>query len=147
MPGDLLRCVVVSQAPHFAVLIITVQVDIAQLGELVPMVDIAARDGAGLGMVMLDHWRYKWSRTAFAVWVEGMGTLHDAPAMIASAVDQLDHLPKVLTDIPNPGLASVGIEAETPWIPEAVSPNLRARALKVYEWVISRNRIGAAGVG
>src|SRR5580704_13768417 len=120
MPGNLLGGIVVSQAPHLAVLIITVDVDIAQFGELVSLVDVAARDGARLRVVMLHHGRRKRSWTAFAVGVEGMGTLHDAPTMIAAPLDQLDHLPQILTDIANPRLPGVGIEAEAPWISKTV---------------------------
>src|SRR5882762_212312 len=109
MPGDLLRGVVVSQAPHFSVLVIAVQVDIAQLGELVSLVDIAARDGAALRVVMLDHGRHERRGTALAVGMEGVGTLHYAPAMVASAIDQFDHLPEILADVPDPGLARMRV--------------------------------------
>src|SRR5437016_1969750 len=98
-------------------------------------------------MVMLHHGRRKWSRAAFAVGVEGMGTLHDAPTVIAAPLDQLDHLPQILTDVTNPRLAGVGIETEAPSISEAVSPNLRARALPSHKRVVFRNRVVAPGVG
>src|SRR6185503_1783041 len=110
-------------------LVIAVHVGIAQLGKLVSLVNIAARDGARLGMVMLDHGGDKWSRTPLAVGVERVGTFHHAPTMIASAADQFDHLPEILTHIPDPGLSRVRIETEAPWISEAVGPNLGARAL------------------
>src|SRR2546426_626349 len=41
----------------------------------------------------------------------------------------------------------MGIEAEAPWIPEAVGPNLGARALHIYKRVIFRNRVATSGIG
>src|SRR5262249_46222966 len=107
MPRNLLRGVIVPQTPHFAVLVVTIQIDVAQLGELGSLGDVAAGDGAALGVVMLDDGRHERSGAALAVGVEGVGTFHDAPAMIASAIDEFDHLPEVLTDVPDPGLASM----------------------------------------
>jgi hypothetical protein len=97
-------------------------------------------------MMMLDHGRNKWSGTAFAVWVEGVCALHDAPTVVASAIDQFDHLPEILTDIPDPGLTGVRIETEAPGISKAVGSNLGARALHAYKRVIFRNRIISARV-
>src|SRR5262245_6987760 len=98
-------------------------------------------------MVMLDNRRNQWSRTRFGIWVERMRALHDTPAMIAAAVDQFDHLPEILTDVPDPDLAGVRIEAEAPRIPEPISPDFRARAGGIDEGVVFRNAVIAAGVG
>ena len=57
-----------------------------------------------------------------------MGAFHDAPAVIAAALDQLDHFPEILADIADPGLAGVGIEAEPPRIAKAVGPDFGPRA-------------------
>src|SRR4051794_8245288 len=104
MPGDLLFSVVVSQAPHLPVLIIAVEIDITQLREFVALVNIAAGNGACFRMVMFDQGRDNRSWPAFAVRVERMSALHDAPAVIAAALHQLDHFPQVLTHIPDPRL-------------------------------------------
>src|SRR5436309_284364 len=105
MPGDLLFSVVVAQAPHLPVLIIAVEVYITQLRKFVALVNIAAGYGARFRMVMFDHWRDNRSWPAFAVRVEGVSALHNAPSPIAAALHQLDHFPQFLTNIPDPRLA------------------------------------------
>jgi hypothetical protein len=48
----------------------------------------------------------------------------------------------ILSDIREPELAGDPIEAETPRIAKAVSPNLRSRIRPAPEWVIGRNGVG-----
>ena len=147
MPGNFLLRMIVSQAPHLAILIVAVQVNITQFGKLGSLIDVASRDTARFCMVMLDNGRDEWSGAALTVGVKNMGSFHYAPAVITAGIDQLDHFPKILTHIPDPRLAGVRIKTEAPGIAEAIRTNFASRARHVDKRIVFRDRVIAARVG
>ena len=58
---------------------------------------------------------------------EGVGRLHHAPAVISSLLDDVDHLPEVLSDLADPQAAGRA-EAELPGLTESVGPDLRPKS-------------------
>ena len=72
-----------------------------------------------------------------------MATFVKAPAVVGSALHQMNHLPPILPDISCPQMSSLAVEGDSPRVADAVDPNFGTRSLKVEERVIARNRIGA----
>jgi hypothetical protein len=76
-----------------------------------------------------------------------MAALEDAPAVVVALLDDLDHLVEVLADVAHPEVAGLGIERHPPRIPEAVRPQLAARAGNREERIVLGNGVAAARIG
>src|SRR5438874_2598853 len=68
------------------------------------------------------------------------------PPIVATELHAIDLLPKRLSDISDPEVSRLPIEAEAPGISEAPSIDLRTSA-SLREWVVGRVDVGRAPVG
>src|SRR4029453_14925005 len=70
--------------------------------------------------------------------------LHDRPAVVAAALNAVDHLPQLPADVADPQVAGDAVEAHAPGIAEAVGPDLGPRSGGLEEWIVGRDRVGLA---
>src|SRR5688572_1849483 len=92
---------------------------------------------------MFDNRRLEGPRPALASRAERVASLHHAPAVVAAAPDEIDHLPQVLPDFARPEPLRRRIEGELPDLPMAEGPDLSAGILAAGEGIIGRDQIGA----
>src|SRR3954454_6418067 len=99
MPSHFLGLLIVAKAPHLAVLVIAVEIGVAELGKFGALIDIAARYGPAIRVMMFHDRRNDGSRSTLARRNERMRAFHHTPAVIRAFVRQLDHFPKILADV------------------------------------------------
>src|SRR6185312_14204404 len=99
-PGHSLA--VPAQPPDAPRLVIAVDVDADQLLQATPAIDISPRDRGRLRVRMLDHRRQDRRRAAFRVSEDRLMPLDDAPAVVAAALDSVNHLPQFPADVADP---------------------------------------------
>ena len=87
------------------------------------------------------------SRSARPLWVRRLPAFHDAPAVVAAALDVIEHLPQLPTHIADPQVARLPIEAHPPRVAKAVRPNLAARAFQIDERIVGWNAVVLSVVG
>src|SRR5262249_9781508 len=96
------------------------------LGLLPAAVDVAARDRE-TDVVAVFRDRVDQARAlATAGRREAVVALADVPAIVAAARDDVDLLERRLTDVPDPEVAGLAVEAPAPGIAEADGIDLRA---------------------
>ncbi len=114
------------EAPDDAGLIITVDVGPGQLGQARAVIHVAAGDRGRLGVrVHLDR-RQDRRRPAPAFDMHRLRTLHDAPAVVAPALDLVDQLPQLPADVADPQVARGPVDAHLPRDCESRRPRSRA---------------------
>ena len=143
--GD--RFSVVAERPDSARVVIAVDECAFQLRESASMINIAGCDRAEVVVAMFDDGCDEGSRPLFAIGAKGMSPFHHAPAVVASLLDQVNHLPQILPDFPSPQSTGGGVEAELPQLAKTVGINLRTCTGRVHEWVVAGNGIRAIVFG
>src|SRR5579872_7265777 len=103
---------------------VAIEVMAGQLGQALAVVDEAAGERAEVGVVVLDQRGQDFRRAELPLGAEGMIAYADAPAVVAAALDLVDHLPQVLPDFTRPEVARLAIEAEAPRLPQAIRVQL-----------------------
>src|SRR5262249_50061106 len=93
---------------------------------------------------MDDDGRGERMRPAFPFEVERVSAFDDAPAVIVSAPDDLDHFPLVLSDVAAPEITG-RIEVNPPRVAKAVRPQFGARIRQAQKGIVFRTRITFAG--
>src|SRR5206468_4302448 len=73
-----------------------------------------------------------------------LAALHDAPTIVAAALDLVDQLPELPPDVANPQVAATPVEAHPPGVSKAIRPDLRPGPGALREWVVGRDRVGTA---
>ena len=73
--------------------------------------------------------------------------LHHAPAVIAPALDPVDHLPEFPPDIADPQVAGRPVDAHPPGIAQAERPDLGPNTGGLHERIIGRDAVALAGLG
>lgn len=109
MLGNL--AVFVAQAVDLAGAEVAVDVGPAQPGDGVAPVDVASDDGAGGAVegVLPDRWDGALA-VAVVAGPEAVIAFEDVPAVVAAALDDVDLLPLVLSDVAGPKLAGLAVE-------------------------------------
>src|SRR5262245_61097643 len=83
-----------------------------------------------------------------AMFVAGLNllpaALHDAPAVIAAALNSINHFPKFPTHIRRPDIARLQIDAHSPRVAKAVGPDLGAGSGSVNEGIIRGDAVAFA---
>ena len=75
-----------------------------------------------------------------------MVAFESVPAIVATALDDVDFFPLVLAYIAGPEVAGLAVEGETPGVAQAVGPDFGASAT-VGEGVVRRDGVGLLGRG
>src|SRR5437879_4269352 len=96
---------------------------------------------------MLDDRREDRRRPLLAFGPEGVRAFLHAPAVVAAALDLVDHLPQVLADLAAPQVPGLAVEAELPRLPQAVGVDLRPGPFGLDEGVVFGNGVSEAAVG
>ena len=138
--------VIVAQPPDAPCGVVAINVHATLGRELSAAVNIAAGDGARLGVRVLDDRRDDGRRAGRVVWVDRLAALHDAPAVVAAALDAEDHLPQVPADIAHPQVAGLGVKTHPPRVAEAVRPDLRPGTERSGKRVVRRDSVGETWV-
>ena len=138
---------VVSQRPDLAGVIVGVDVRADQFLQPRAPVDVAAGDGTGLGVAVLDDRRQDGGRPRLPAGPIRVAPLRDVPAVVAAAPDEVDHLAEVLADVAGPEVAGGAVEAEPPGLPQPVGPDLGPCPGEADERVVVRDRVGLAPFG
>ena len=137
---------IVAQPPYAPCGVVAINVHATLGRESSAAVNIAAGDGARLGVRVLDYWSNDGRRAGRVVRVDRLAALHDAPAVVAAALDAEDHLPQVPADITHPQVTGLGVKTHPPWIAEAVRPDFRPGTERGGKRVVRWHTIGKAGV-
>src|SRR3954453_2970950 len=119
--------------PDRAGAVVAVEVRALERRDLRAAVAIAAADGAGAaGMGVLEQREGDAGIDAVGGRVVAVHPFHLSPAVIFAADArrglEIDFLECALADVTDPEVAGGAIEAEAPWIADAVRPYLAARA-------------------
>src|SRR5262245_54411710 len=85
-----------------------------------------------------------WSE--FAVKIERMAPLIDAPPVILTAPKKIDRFPKVLAIASHPDLAGLWVNAHAPGIAQAVRPVFRSCIFHPDKWIVLRYRVRSCGI-
>ena len=93
--------------PRLARRIVAVDVGAVEVGVFLAVVDDAAGQRAELGMVVLDGRHDDRVGAAFALRLERVAALHDAPAGVVALVDDVRLLPQVLAVLADPECAGL----------------------------------------
>src|SRR5262249_21360697 len=86
-------------------------------------------------------------RAAFALGPERVRPLHHAPAIVAAALDAVDHFPQVLANLADPQVAGSPIKAVPPRLAQPIGPHLAPRPLLADEGIVLRNPIALFRIG
>src|SRR5262249_44337558 len=76
-----------------------------------------------------------------------MTALVDAPAVVAAALDHMDHFPQVLAHVADPEVSGRAVQTHAPGIAQTESPQLRARPLNLEERIVLGHGIALARIG
>ena len=123
------------QRPELAGIIIAVDIGAFELGQAVGFEDIATGDGPEIAVGMLHQRRGELARPLLPLGPEGVLPFIDAPAVIATTLDEVDHLPEVLPHLAGPE-ASLPVEAELPDLSMSERPDLSPGARRVDERIV-----------
>ena len=91
---------------------------------------------------MGDHRRRDRIRPPAPIPRHRLRPFHDAPAVVAAALDEVDHLPQFPADIRDPQPSGV-VEGHPPRVSQPVRPHLAAGSRHADERVVDGDRIGA----
>ena len=95
---------------------------------------------------MLHDWCRERPRPLLPFGPKWVAPLIDAPAVVATALDEIDHLPQVLPHFAGPE-PFLPVEAKLPHLPMAKRPDLASGAGSRDEWIVLGNRVGAVPLG
>ena len=137
---------IVAQSPDSAGGVVAVNVHAVLGREFFTAINIAAGDGARLGVRVLNDRRDDGRRAGRVVRVDWLAALHDAPAVVAAALDAEDHLPQIPADITHPQVTGLEVKTHPPRVAEAVRPDLRPGTERGGKRVVRWHTIGKAGV-
>ena len=136
-----------AKPPDAPGVIVSVDVGPGDFRQPLAAIDKASGDGAEIGVAVLDDRLQNGRRPQAAIGPEGVAALLDAPAVVASRLDQIDHLPQVLAHFPGPQISGPAVEVHLPDLAQAVSPYLRTGALPAHEGVVLGNSVAHSGIG
>ena len=136
----------VFERPELARVVVTVDVGPLQFGKPIRLTDVSARDRPEVAVRMLDDRGHELARSLRTFGPEWVFALVDAPAIVAPLLDEIDHLPQVLSDLTCPQPLLV-VEAELPNLTMPERPDLTARIGLRHERVVLWNRIWPRAVG
>src|SRR5512135_565356 len=119
-----------AEAPDPAGFVVAVDVHADQLGQVPAAIDIAAGDalavvgapGAGLvGVVGIldDRLGERRGGVFLLAGAERVEALHDAPAVIAAVLDDVDGFPEILAHVARPEPAGLAVEGDLPGVAQA----------------------------
>lgn len=117
MFGDFLGLVVVAQHPDFSGVVVAVDVRSHQFRQSLAAIDPTASDRSKVRMRMLDDRRDELRGTFRPFGTERVSSFSNAPAIVATFLDEVDHLPQVLSDFAAPHLTGRRVERELPNLP------------------------------
>ena len=143
MPGNLF---IVTQSPNLAGDVIAVDIFAGEQRMFPTVIHVAAGDAQRLGVRMLNRRREDRRGAALAVGIHRLAALHDAPAIVSTALHLVNHLHAFPTDIAHPQVAFHAIETHPPRITHAVGPHFAAGSWHFHKGIIRRNAICAAFV-
>src|SRR5262245_29668777 len=133
---------VVLHGPDAAGRVIAVDIGAPEFRKPVSGIDQPAGERARLRVMVLDRRLREWRRPGGAIRVELVASLEHAPAVIRSLLDEISGLPQVLSVVPDPELASLGVAGDPPWVAEAIGPRLGREPLVADERIIFRDPVG-----
>src|SRR5262249_32742993 len=136
---------VVPGRPDFAGRIVAVEVRPAQFRQLLAIVNEPARERPRFAVVMFEGRIDNWRRPAFAIGVEGMAALGDAPAVVGPLLEEIHLLPQILAVLSDPDVAGLLVHRHAPRIAEAVRPDFGTGILEIDEGIVRRHRVGLTG--
>ncbi len=130
-----------ARAPDFARDPVAAYIVARQTGEFFTAVNVASRDGCGFGVRKGQIRRQNRGRSALAFGPYGLRSLHDGPAVVAAALDAIDHLPKFPADVADPQIAGRTVKTHAPGIAKAVSPYFGPCFGRINKGIIGGNRV------
>ena len=137
-----------AQRPERPHLVVAVNVGACEFRQFFPVIKFTARDARGLFVRMRDQRRQDGCRPAQAVRAHVLfAAFGDAPAVIAAALDAIDHLPQFPADIARVEFAGLRIEAQPPRIAQSVGPHFAARVGRGDKRIVLGNAIRQARLG
>ena len=143
--GDLLVpehfLAVVFDGPDVAGAVVAVEVGTLQFRVTFAVIDDAAGERAGFGVMVLDGGLHDRRRPDLAFQIERMTTFHDAPAVIVPLADEHGGFPQILAVLPHPDVAGLRVGTHAPRVAEPVRPRLRYEALVVHKRVVLWNGV------
>ena len=137
----------VAETPDSSGVIVPIDVGPDDFRQPLAAIDKASGDGAEIGVAVLDHGFQNGRRPQAAIGPEGVAPFLDAPAVVATRLDQVDHFPQVLAYFSGPEISGLAVEVHLPDLAQAVSPDLRTGALAAHKGVVLGNPIGHSGIG
>src|SRR5262249_9170727 len=124
-------------------LVVAVNVRSDQIRQCPASIDIAAGDRGGFRMGMVHHRRQDRTRPEPGLRANRLATLAYAPAIIAPSLNTKDRFPLFPSDVIDPEVSGYPVEAHSPGIAQAVSPDFGAGAGAVGEGVIRGDPIAS----
>ena len=94
-----------AESPDLAGVVVTVDIGANKFGEAGTAIDVTACQRPGLGVAVFGDRRQNGCGPAISRWLVRVASLHDIPAVIAAALDEVNHFPEVLPDVAGPQLA------------------------------------------
>src|SRR5262249_21566232 len=133
-PGDLV--LIKARPPQLARYPVAADIGADQVLELLAVVDVAAGDGRRLGVRKAQRRRQNRRRPAPAFGANLLRPFHDRPAVVAAALDAVNHLPQLPADVADPEIAGGRVDAHAPGVAEPVSPDLRPGPRRFHKWIV-----------
>ena len=99
MPGNLF---IVTQSPNLTGDVIAVDIFAGEQRMIPTVIHVAAGDAQRLGVRMLNRRREDRRGAALAVGIHRLAALHDAPAIVSTALHLVNHLHAFPADITHP---------------------------------------------
>ena len=94
-------------APDLARRIIAVEVRASELREFLSVIDNAAGERPKLGMRMFDRRWHVRCRAKLSSCIENVSAFVHTPAVVRTTLDQISLLPKILSVVADPNIASL----------------------------------------
>ena len=139
--GDGLLLRIPLQCPDLARVVVTVNVVTSQFRQPRAVINEAAGDRSKIVMRVLDDRLDEFARTFGPLRPERVPAFPDTPAVIAAALDDVNHLPQVLPDFAGPHRSVGRVPAELPDLAMTVRPDFRASICDADERVVFGNGV------
>src|SRR5262249_9760820 len=105
-----------ARGPDLAGHPVAADVGALQIVETLAAVAVAAGNGGRLAVREVERRRQDRGRAALALETGGLPALHDGPAVVAAALNAVDHLPRLPADVADPQVAGRAVESHFPGV-------------------------------
>ena len=135
---------IITETPNPASIVVPIDILSDEFRQTATPVNETTGDGTEIRVRMLDNGFEDRCGAVPAFRSERMRSLFDAPTIVSSRLNKIDHLPKVLSNLTGPKISRCEIKIHLPYLAQAISPDFRARLLPSHKGIIFRNCVGFA---